>query len=91
MILNLLLTDPDNIPDIVIQPDPNGLLPLLITVIATIITICAGYIINKQHKQITKLENRNGKAGSIGIWIITILVCILIIVLYIIFYENYQP
>lgn len=91
MLWNLLLVDPDNVPGGIGNSDTNSLLIILITAIAIIITICAGYIINKQHKQITKLENRNGKAGSIGIWIITILICVLFITLCIIFYKNIQP
>ena len=88
MFLNLLLTDPDNVPDIIFQPNPNDFLPLLITAIALLVTICAGYIISKQHKQIATLENRNGKAGSIGIWITTTLICILFISLCVVYCKN---
>lgn len=90
MIWNLLLTDPDNKPDIVFGPNTNEFIPLIITIISIIITLIAGYVINKQHNQIAKLENRKSNICNVLIWIMVIITCVLLLTLYIIYYNNSQ-
>lgn len=90
MLWNLLLTDPDNKPDIVLGPNTNEFIPLLITIISITITLVTGYIINKQHNQIAKLENRKSNICNALIWLMVIIICVFLLTLYIIYYINSQ-
>ena len=82
MILNLLdRVSSDNKPDITFGMDTSGLFTLIITTLAIIITLTAAYIISKQYKQIATFENKKSNIGTILIWVITLIICLLLILL----------
>ncbi len=78
MIFNLLLTDPDNIPDGYGVPSTAPLWVILLAFIATIVTVCATYTIYKLYKKAYPESKSHTK-----ILILIITVTLILIALYI--------
>lgn len=75
MILNLLLTDPDNVPDGYTKTDIRAVLPLLITIIAIAITVIMSAIIF----HLCKEKRKEKQWITPTIIIVDIIVCIILI------------
>ncbi len=79
MLCNLLLTDPDNIPVGYGGLDTKPLSILLITILAILVTVIFACVIIQLNKKCN--ENKSTKFFTIGMIIVTIIICVIYILL----------